>query len=207
VIPPKPRGPHPDAEALYRAQASPGSEGSAEVLAHSATCADCSAELAALEQFDARPPDLFGAEARRTRGAWAKFIGAPEPRRSTFGLVPALVTAAAVCLAVALVVFLPRRETDVLRGGEASARAFSPSGEIPAPPAEFRFPSSGDASVRVSVFDAERFYAWTSAPSAPGVPVAFPETERAKLRPGTTYTWIVLGGGEALPAHTFTLRR
>ena len=207
MIPPKPRGPHPDAESLYRAHASPKGEASAEVLAHAATCADCSAELAALEQFDARPPDLFGAEARRARAAWAKFTGAPAPRRSTFGLMPAFAMAAAVCLAVALVVFLPRRETDVLRGGESSARAFSPSGEIAAPPAEFRFPWSGAASVRVSVFDAERRYVWTSAPSAPGEPVAFPETERAKLRPGTTYTWIVLGGGEALPAHTFTLRR
>ncbi len=207
MIPPKPRGPHPDAESLYRAHASPKSEASAEVLAHAATCADCSAELAALEQFDARPPGLFGDEARRARAAWTKFAGAPVPRRPVFGSMTALATAAAVCLAVALVMFLPRRGADVLRGGVASPGAFSPSGEIAAPPAEFRFPRSGAASVRVSVFDAERRYVWTSVPSDPGKPVAFPEAERAKLRPGTTYTWIVLGGGEALPASTFTLRR
>lgn len=207
MIPPKPAGPHPNAESLSRACSTPKAAGSAEILAHVALCAACSEELAAIEAFAARSPDLFGAEARRASAAWAKFSGAPAPRRSTFGLMPAFAMAAAVCLAVALAVFLPRREADVLRGGETSQGAFFPSGEVSAPPAEFRFPRSGAASVRVSVFDAERRYVWTSAPSAPGEPVAFPETERAKLHPGTAYTWIVLGGGEALPARTFTLRR
>ena len=61
MIPPKPVGPHPDAESLYRAHAAPKAAASAEVLAHAATCAACSQELAALESFDART--------RRTRSA------------------------------------------------------------------------------------------------------------------------------------------
>jgi len=207
MIPQRPAGPHPEAESLLAAHRAPSDPASRGVLGHAALCASCSEELAAIEAFDARPPDLFGAEARRARAAWTKFSGGPAPRRSTFGLMPALAMAAVLSLAVALAVFVPRREADVLRGGEASQGAFTPSGEVSAPPLEFRFPRSGGASARVSVFDAERRYVWTSAPSTPGEPVAFPETERSKLRPGIVYTWVVLGDGSPLPARTFEIRR
>ena len=207
MIPNKPFGPHPEAASLLNAHRTPSDPASLEVLGHAALCASCSEELAAIEAFDARPPDLFGAETRRARTAWTKFSGGPQPRRSTFGLMPALAMAAVLSLAVALAVFLPRREADVLRGGETSQGAFTPSGYVSAPPAEFRFPRSGGASVRVSVFDADKRYEWTSAPSSPGGPVAFPETERAKLRPGIVYTWVVLGDGSPLPARTFEIRR
>ena len=202
----RPSGPHPDAESLLRAYRAPSDPVSRDVLRHAALCAACSEELAAIEAFAARPPDLFGTQARRARAAWAKFSGTPAPRRPTFGLVPGFAMAVAVCLAVALVTLLPRRQADVQRGSVTPQGALFPSGEISAPPPEFRFPRSGDASVRVSVFDAERRYVWTSVPSPPGEPVAFPETERAKLRPGTTYTWIVLGDGSPLPAQTFEIR-
>jgi hypothetical protein len=115
--------------------------------------------------------------------------------------------AAAVCLAVALAAFLPRRQADVLRGGETNAGVFSPSGEISAPPTEFRFPRSGATDVRVSVFDAERHYVWTSPPARPGESVTFPELERAKLAPDVTYSWTVLGEGATLPAQSFRIPR
>jgi hypothetical protein len=201
--PERPSGPHPAAESLLRAQRAPKDPVSRAVLDHAALCAACSEELAAIEAFTPRP-DPFGSEARRANAAWARFSGAPAARRSRF--LPALAMAAAVCLAAAVALLLPHRETDGPRGGATSAMAFFPSGEISAPPAEFRFPRSGNAMPRVSVFDAERRYTWTSEPSPPGAPIAYPETERAKLRPGTTYTWVVLGGG-TLPAQAFTLQR
>jgi hypothetical protein len=36
--------------------------------------------------------------------------------------------------------------------------------------------------------------------------VAFPAEERAKLKPGVAYTWVVLGDGRTLPARTFEIR-
>ena len=41
----------------------------------------------------------------------------------------------------------------------------------------------------------------------PGGMATLPEAERAKLRPGIVYTWVVLGDGSPLPARTFEIRR
>lgn len=200
-----PAGPHPDAEALFRAHAAPGAAGSAEVLAHAATCAACSTELAALEAFSANPPDPFGGAARRAEAAWETFAGRPA-RRSAGIPTPALAIAAALVLLAGAAVLVRRPRADIERGSAATG-LLAPSGVLEAPPEEFRFPATGASSVRVSVFDAERRYAWTS-PAAPlGQPVAFPAEERAKLRPGVVYTWIVLGDGSPLPARTFEIRR
>jgi hypothetical protein len=114
--------------------------------------------------------------------------------------------AAALCLAAALAVFLPGRQADVLRGGQSARGELSPAGVIPAPPAEFRFPAGGAARVQVSVFDAERRYVWTSPPFPAGVAVPFPPEERAKLRPGVAYSWVVLGESSPLPPRTFEIR-
>jgi hypothetical protein len=204
VIPPRPSGPHPGAESLYRAHVSPKSAGSAEVLAHAATCAACSAELAALEAFSATPPDPFGGAARRAGAAWDVFSGRPARRPARVPL-PALAVAAALALLVGAAVLVRRPTADVERGGSVPA-PMSPDGILQAPPEVFRFRVPGTSSVRVSVFDAARSYAWTSPAVASGEPVPFPPKERAKLRPGVVYTWVVLGEGRTLPARTFEIR-
>ncbi len=204
MIPPRPSGPHPDAESLHRARVAPKAAGSAEILAHTSTCAACSAEVAALEAFSSNPPDPFGGAARRAEAAWKAFAGRPA-RRPARVPMPALAVAAALALLVGAVVLVRRPAADVERGG-AAAGPLAPSGVLPAPPEEFRFPITGAASVRVSVFDADRSYVWTSPESSPGPPVPFPAEERARLKPGVVYTWVVLGGGRTLPAQTFEIR-
>ena len=204
MIPPKPVGPHPDAQSLFRAHAAPKSAASAEVLAHAATCSACSQELAALESFTASPPDPFGGASRRAETAWRTFAGRPAPRRARVPM-PALAIAAALVLLAGAALLVRRPAADVERGDAALGIA-SPSGVLAAPPEEFRFPDTGGASVRVSVFDADRSYEWTSPAAAPGHPVAFPAEEREKLRPGVVYTWVVLGEGRTLPARTFEIR-
>jgi hypothetical protein len=204
VIPAKPPGPHPDAESLYRAHVSPKAAASADTLEHVATCAACSAELAALEAFSADPPDAFGGAARRAERAWETFAGRPARRPARIP-APALAIAAAVVLLVGAAILVRRPDADVERGDSAPA-LLSPTGVLPAPPEEFRFPATGTAGNRVSVFDAGRSYVWTSPETPPGVPIAFPAEERAKLRPGVVYTWVVLGEGRTLPARTFEIR-
>lgn len=204
MIPPKPVGPHPDAESLYRAHASPRAAASAGVLAHAATCAACSQELAALESFSANPPDPFGGASRRAEAAWRAFAGRPARRRTRVPM-PALAIAAAVVLLAGAALLVRRPAADVERG-ESVPEIGSPSGPLAGPPEEFRFPDTGGGSVRVSVFDADRGYVWTSPESAPGRPVPFPAAERAKLRPGVVYTWVVLGDGRTQPARTFEIR-
>jgi hypothetical protein len=204
VIPKNPAGPHPDAEALFRAHASPKSESAAGVLAHAATCAACSAELAALEAFSANPADPFGGASRRAEAAWERFTGRPARRRARVPR-PTLAIAAALALLAGAAVLVRRPAADVERGS-ASASPLAPAGALDAPPVEFRFPDTGAPSVRVSVFDADRSYAWTSPASPPGRPVKFPAEERAKLRPGVSYTWVVIGGGRTLPAQAFEVR-
>ncbi len=204
MIPPKPVGPHPDAESLYRAHAAPKAAASAEVLAHAATCAACSQELAALESFAANPPDPFGGASRRAETAWRAFAGQPARRRARVPM-PALAIAAALVLLAGATLLVRRPAADVERG-DAALDIASPSGVLAAPPEEFRFPDTGGANVRVSVFDADRSYVWTSPASSPGRPVPFPAGEREKVRPGVVYTWVVLGDGRTQPARTFEIR-
>jgi hypothetical protein len=204
MIPARPPGPHPGAESLFRAHAAPKAAGSPEILAHAATCAACSTELAALEAFSANPADPFGGASRRAETAWEKFSGRPE-RRAARVPMPALAIAAAVVLLAGAALLVRRPTADVERGDTVEG-LLEPAGVLAAPPGEFRFPVTGAASVRVSVFDAERSFAWTSPATPSGQPVAFPVEERAKLRPGVVYTWVVLGDGRTLPARTFEIR-
>lgn len=204
MIPATPPGPHPAAESLFRAHAAPKAAGSAEILAHAATCAACSTELAALEAFSANPPDPFGGAARRAGAAWEAFAGRPARRPARIP-APALAIAAALVLLAGAALLVRRPAADVERGS-AAAGVLAPAGVLDAPPVEFRFPATGATSVRVSVFDADRSYAWTSPATPAGRPVAFPPDERAKLRAGVVYTWVVLGDGRTLPARTFEIR-
>ncbi len=206
MIPTRPTGPHPGAECLFRAARAPAALESKGTLDHAMLCAACSEELAAIEAFSARSPDIFGSEERRALTAWARFAGEPPPRRAALGFVPPFAMAAAVCLAVGLAFLLPRRNVDVLRGGEESAGTYVPTGDIRAAPSEFRFPQSAAGGVRVSVFDANSGYAWTSPPAAPGQPVIFPESERVKLKAGVAYGWAVLSEGSPLPSQRFRIR-
>jgi hypothetical protein len=205
MIPVWPAGPHPDAESLFRAHAAPKAAGSAEILAHAATCAACSTELAALEAFSSNPPDPFGGAARRAEAAWETFAGRPARHPARIP-TPALAIAAALVLLAGAALLVRRPAADVERGSAATG-LLAPSGVLEAPPEEFRFPGTGASSVRVSVFDADRSYAWTSPAAPPGQPVAFPPEERAKLKPRVVYTWVVLGDGRTLPARTFEIRR
>ncbi len=204
MIPPKPVGPHPDAQALFRAHAAPKSAASAEVFAHAATCSACSQELAALESFTASPPDPFGGASHRAEAAWRAFAGRPARRRGRVPM-PALAIAAALVLLAGAALLVWRPTADVERGDSATG-VLSPEGTLDGPPEAFRFPGTGGASVRVSVFDEDRSYLWTSPASPPGQPVPFPVQERAKLRPGVVYTWVVVGEGRTLPARTFEIR-
>jgi hypothetical protein len=160
--------------------------------------------MAALDAFASNPPDPFGGAARRAGRAWETFAGRPA-RRPARVPMPALAIAAALVLVVGAAVLVRRPAADVERGASGPA-LLTPAGALAAPPSEFRFPVTGATSVRVSVFDAERAYAWTSPATPPGRPVAFPPEERAKLRPGVVYTWVVLGDGATLPARTFEIR-
>jgi hypothetical protein len=204
VIPKGPSGPHPDAEALFRAHAAPEAPSSAGVLAHAVTCAACSAELAALEAFSSNPPDPFGGAARRSAAAWEVFAGRPARRPARLPL-PALAIAAALVLLAGAAVLVRRQAADVERGG-GPAGDLAPAGVVASAPEEFRFPPTGASSVRVSIFNADRSYVWTSPPSSPGGIVPFPAEERAKLKPGIAYMWVVLGEGGTLPARTFEIR-
>ncbi len=204
MIPPKSSGPHPDAEDLYRAHAAPNAGDSAAVLGHAAICARCSEELVGIEVFAANPPDVFGGAVRRAEAAWGTFAGRPA-RRPARVPMPALAIAAALVLLVGAALLVRRPPTDVERGDTVTG-LLTPAGVFAAPPDEFRFPITGAARVRVSVFDADRSYVWTSPAAPEGQPVSFPPEERAKLRPGVVYTWVVLGDGRTLPARTFEIR-
>ncbi len=204
MIPPRLSGPHPAAEALFRAHAAPGAEGSAAVLAHAVTCAACSSELAALEAFSSNPPDPFGGTVRRAEAAWERFAGHPA-RHPVRVPMPALAIAAALVLLAGAALFVRRPTADVERGDTVEG-LLTPAGVLASPPEDFRFPITGGSSVRVSVFDADRSYVWTSPGAPAGHPVPFPAEERAKLRPGVVYTWVVLGEGRTLPARTFEIR-
>ena len=137
------------------------------VLAHAATCAACSTELAALEAFSSNPPDPFGGASRPRPGRPGRSSRAGPTRRPARVPVPALAIAAALVLLAGAALLVRRGAADVERGSVATG-LLAPAGVLDAPPEEFRFPGTGASSVRVSVFDADRSYAWTSPASASG---------------------------------------
>lgn len=196
-------GSHPEPDALFRARRSPADPRSASVLNHVAVCAPCSEELVRLDAFEKTPVDPLLVSASRARAAWDVFSG--KRKRSFWIPVPALAAAGAILIAAGLV-FVPKSPPDVVRGGNAGS-SFSPVGDIADAPLAFLFPKTDVESVRITVFDAERTYTWTSPPSRPDGPVAFPKDQRAKLKPGVTYTWAVLEEGTTLPAQTFRIGR
>jgi hypothetical protein len=202
-------GPHPTPEQLYHARrgprdpADPADPTIERVLAHAAACGRCSEELLRQEAFDTPEP----LSQRAIEAAWARFgepaAAAPRPFPRRPRLAPAFALAATLICAASLGIWVANRpggEVDVVRGGEEGTGDWRPSGALAAPPAEFVFPGLDGEPRSVTVFDAAGSYSWTSEP-APGGRIAFPDTERRKLRPGVEYFWTVVG--EDAPARTF----
>lgn len=201
-IPQAAPGPHPTPDQLYKARRGPRDPMAEGVLAHAALCARCSEELVHQEAFDTPEP----LSPRAIEAAWARFgepREAPAPVRRP-RLAPAFALAATLAGALGLGVWVANRpgEVDVVRGGEEAAGDWTPSGVLAAPPAEFAFPDPDGELRSVTVFDGSGSYSWTSEP-APGGRIAFPDTERSKLRPGVEYFWTVVG--EDAPARTFRI--
>lgn len=196
-IPGRAPGPHPTPEQLYAARRGPRSEEAERLLAHAAACARCSEELLRQEAFDAPEPMTAG----DLEAAWARF-GEPQeahrPRTPRRLPVPALGLALAAALALCVVglgiwrATLPPRPDDVTRSGGPTAGTWSPEGVVAAPPAEFVFSNPGGGPRRVTLFDVDQSYVWTS-PTVVGGSVPFPEAERKRLKPGVEYLWTVVG--------------
>jgi hypothetical protein len=204
-IPARSPGPHPTPDQLYAARRGPRTAEAERHLAHAALCAVCSEELARQEAFDDPEP----VSPRALEEAWDRFgRSAPAIRRpSRTG--PALALAATLAAAAAgLGIWLNRAPVpeDVTRNGGETAGAWQPSGALAAPPADFVFPAPDGAPRRVMVFDGERSYSWTSPPAAGGR-IAFPETERRKLRPGVEYFWTVVEDESGEAARSFRIRK
>lgn len=200
-IPPRPSGPHPTPEQLYLARSREDDE-SRRILRHAAGCAQCSVELARLEAFDAPEALPEGA----VEAAWERFGGEPQsraPRRPPVLALAATLAACIVGLGLWMTTQAPR-EADVERGAPVTAADWQPSGVLDAPPAAFTFPAPESGTRRVRVFDAGQAYTWTSPPTEEGR-VAFPETERRRLRAGVEYFWTVLGGEDTGPARSFRI--
>ena len=227
ALPPRPRGPHPTPEQLYKARRGPRTAEDERCLAHAAVCAACSEELLRQEAFDDPEPVSPGSLA----AAWERF-GKPEARRPKAPVIPITrnfpvaqparnsrpaLRRAGLFLAAALVVGtvglgiwqrsqpLSHNAMAVQRGGGAPAGDWQPAGLLDAPPAEIVFPAPPEGeSRRILVFDGPRTYTWTSPPTADGR-VPFPEAERKKLKRGVDYFWTVVEeDGAAAPA--FRLR-
>ena len=204
-VPPRPAGPHPTAEQLYRARRGPRDAEAERVLLHAAGCALCSVEMARQDAYDA--PAAVPAAA--LEAAWERFGREPQIRRPAGRTaVLSLAAALAVCvLGLGVWVAERRSETaDVERGAPAAAADWEPSGTLDAPPAAFTFPDPGGEPRRIRVFDATQSYTWTSEP-ATGGRIAFPETERRRLRPGVEYFWTLLDDHEGGAARSFRIQR
>lgn|GEM_PF-1939932 len=94
-----------------------------------------------------------------------------------------------------------------VRGGSrtvAAAGVWLPAGTLDGPPSEIVFPAANGEEQRVTVFDADHSYTWTSPPAANGR-VLFPAGERQRLRKGVDYYWTVIGQ-EEMEARSFRLR-
>ena len=213
----RPPGPHPSVEELRRAYLDPEAPDAERILDHAALCAACSEELLHLEAFD--QPEALPAE--RIEAAWRKFgppgasaapVAAPS-RGGALSRRPLWALAAAIAvglLAVGLwpiakkatTVPPPEHPVDTTRGPVEAAGLWLPTGALAEAPREFRFPAEAGPQ-NVMVFDSGA-YRWTSEPITGGR-IPYPETERAKLKPGVEYFWTVLGERETA-ARSFTIR-
>jgi hypothetical protein len=205
AMPPRPVGPHPTAEQLYRARRGPRDAEAERVLLHAAGCALCSTEMARQDAFDAPP----AVPAAAMEAAWERFGREPRIRRPA-GRAAALSLAAALAVCVlGLGVWVAGRRSEmanVERGAPATVAAGGPSGTLNAPPAAFTFANPGGEPRRIRVFDAAQSYTWTSGPTTGGR-IVFPETERRRLRPGVEYFWTLLDDPEGGAARSFRIRR
>ncbi len=116
---------------------------------------------------------------------------------------------AAAALAIGVAIPVLRRGARVAtppeteRGAPNGIELVSPRGDLPAPPAVFVF-RGPSRPVRVTVFDASKSFAWTSAPASGGR-VAFPESERRRLEEGRSYLWTIVGTDGPAPVATFRI--
>ena len=209
-----PPGPHPDVDSIRRARRAPEAEGSFDVLAHVALCATCSQEVLLQEAFDAGqalPPAKLEREWARftNRGEASNVLRFPTPRRWVRPALALAATAAFAFLGVSLMwrdsgsVVVPGDGEEVVRGGVEELIRM-PEGELTEPPHEFVF-ADITAPVKVTVFDPLGTYRWTSEPTTTGK-VTFPETERAKLLPGTDYYWTLIDAPSSEAAVVFRVR-
>jgi hypothetical protein len=226
ALPPRPLGPHPTPEQLYKARRGPRNAEDERWLAHAAVCAACSEELLRQEAFDDPEPVSSG----RLDAAWERFREPAAPKAPVIPITRNLPIAqpaardrrpalrrAGLSLAAALVVAtvglgvwqrshpLSRNAMEVQRGGTEPAGDWKPAGVLDAAPTEFVFPAPLDGEPqRVHVHNGPSSYSWTSPPSTDGR-VPFPETERKKLKRGEDYYWTVVEEDGAT-APTFRLR-
>lgn len=203
-IPARSPGPHPTPEQLYAARRGPRTAEAERTLAHAALCAACSEEFMRQEAFDDPEP----VSPRALEEAWNRFgRNVPDRRRSRTGPAFALAATLAAC-AAGLGIWLNRGPVpeDVTRGSGETAGTWQPDGTLDVSPVEFVFPAPDRAPRRVTVFDGERIYVWTSPPAAGGR-IAFPEAERRKLRPGVEYYWTVVGDESSEAARSFRIRK
>jgi len=91
-----------------------------------------------------------------------------------------------------------------VRGSLGQTGSWLPAGLLNAPPSEIVFPAANGEAQRVTVFDADHLYTWTSPPTLDGK-VLFPASERLRLRKGVDYYWTVIGQ-EDMAARSFKLR-
>jgi len=202
-IPKTPPGPHPDVERLMAAWRDADAPGSQTALDHAAQCARCSEELAHIEAFlDQRPA---GANSERE---WKRFRtgergATPVLRPSGIGWAAAGLVAAAA-LVVAIVARRQPPTSDLERGAAApGAVLVAPNGDVRSAPAEFVFRIPEGRNARVTIFDEDRSFQWTSDP-APGK-VALPPQQRSALRTGRDYFWTLTGDGENAPIARFRI--
>ena len=202
-IPKTPPGPHPDVERLMAAWRDADAPGSQTALDHAAQCARCSEELVHLEAF--LDPHVAGANPER---AWKRFRtgerGAPTSRRlSGIGWAAAGLAAAAALIVAQVVRRLPPRP-DVERGGASREAALvAPNGDVRSAPEEFVFRIPEGRSARVTLFDEDRSFRWTSDPASGKV--ALPPEQRNALRPGRVYFWTLTDAGESAPIARFRI--
>jgi hypothetical protein len=231
IIPRRPPGPHPTPEQLYRARRGPRTAEAERWLAHAAACAACTEELLRLEAFDApdavSPGRLADAWERFSHSAARP---QPQPLAAVIPINPNVSTVptpgrkrlrgapwiAALAASVAAVAGLsvwtsthpslspPTAPPAAVRGSSGQAGSWLPAGPLDAPPSEIVFPAAHGEAQRVTVFDADHTYIWTSPPTLDGK-VLFPAGERLRLRKGVDYYWTVIGR-EDMAARSFRLR-
>ena len=197
---------HPAPEALFEAASGQGDASSRiEIERHAATCSRCSAELSHIEAFRAAPP--MGQSAREA--AWRKFAEPrlPYPRRR-FPARALLAAVAAIASAVALPILLKSTSSprEITRGSSEALSLVSPTGSVDRVPQEFRFRNPSGLLVRVSIFDADRSFNWTSE-STTSEQVGLPADQRSRLESEREYFWTLVAPGSPAPVASFRVTR